>query len=47
VYGNGCRHSAAAPGRLSPTIAATYPLDHVADARSTKAGPGKTVITLV
>jgi NADPH:quinone reductase-like Zn-dependent oxidoreductase len=37
----------AAAGKVSPTIAATYPLDQVADAHSAKAGPGKTVITLV
>lgn len=37
----------AAAGKLSPTIAATFPLDHVADAHSTKAGPGQTVLTLI
>ena len=30
----------AAAGKLSPTIAATYPLDQVADAHSAKTGPG-------
>jgi NADPH:quinone reductase-like Zn-dependent oxidoreductase len=31
----------AAVGKLSPTIAATYPLDQVADAHSGKAGPAR------
>jgi NADPH:quinone reductase-like Zn-dependent oxidoreductase len=34
-------------GKISPTIAATYPFDHVAAAHSTKAGPGKTVLTVI
>jgi NADPH:quinone reductase-like Zn-dependent oxidoreductase len=37
----------AAAGKLSPTIAATYSFDQVAEAHSLKAGPGKTVITIV
>ena len=37
----------AAAGKLIPTVAARYPLNQVADAHFTKAGPGKTVITLI
>ena len=33
--------------KLTPTIAATFPLDQAAVAQSTKSGPGKTVLTLV
>jgi len=37
----------AATGKLTPTIAATFPLDQAATAQSTKSGHGKTVLTLV
>ncbi|WP_281171214.1 hypothetical protein [Arthrobacter castelli] len=33
-------------GQLTPTIAATFPLDRAATAQSTKSGAGKTVLTL-
>lgn len=33
-------------GKLTPTIAATFPLEQAATAQSTKSGPGKTVLTL-
>lgn len=37
----------AAADKLTPTIAATFPLDQAAAAHSTKSGPGKTVLTLI
>ncbi|MET7518469.1 NADP-dependent oxidoreductase [Streptomyces sp. NPDC005480] len=36
----------AASGRLTPTVAATFPLDQVATAHATKAGQGKTVLAV-
>jgi NADPH:quinone reductase-like Zn-dependent oxidoreductase len=36
----------AASGRLTPAIAATFPLDQAAAAHATKSGPGKTVLTV-
>ena len=37
----------AATGKLTPTIAATFPLDQAGTAQSTKSNHGKTVLTLV
>ena len=37
----------AAADKLTPTIAATFPLDEAAAAHSTKIGPGKTVLTMI
>lgn len=36
----------AAAGKLTPTIAATFPLDQTAAAQSVEAGPGKVVLTM-
>ncbi|MFD5801031.1 NADP-dependent oxidoreductase [Streptomyces sp. NPDC127020] len=35
-----------AAGRLVPTVAATYPLERAGEAQASKAGPGKTVLTV-
>jgi NADPH:quinone reductase-like Zn-dependent oxidoreductase len=34
-------------GMLTPSVAATFPLDQVATAQTTKSGPGKTVLILI
>lgn len=36
-----------ASGHLTPTVAATFPLEQAGAAQSTKSGPGKTVLTLI